>query len=80
MPNRSHKLAAPIVVTVLCLTSLAGWLLALCVLPLCGVHLPLWGILLVSAAVLALAGVAVYCLIERIKEIESGEEDDLDNY
>ena len=29
---------------------------------------------------LALVGVSVYVLVERIKEIRSGEEDDLDNY
>ena len=70
------KLAAPIVVSVLLMLWLVGWLAGVCVLP--GLPLPLK---LVEAIVpLAAMGVTVYVLVERVNEIRSGEEDDLDNY
>ena len=36
--------------------------------------------LLIGLIPLCLAGVSVYVLVERIKEVRSGEEDDLSNY
>ena len=75
--KREHakKMAAPIVITILFLVYLviylglvimaAGWSTAM---------------LLLAIPLIALGIGMVYVLKERIKEIRSGEEDDLDNY
>ena len=75
--KREHakKMAAPIVITILFLMYLviylglvimaAGWSTAM---------------LLLAIPLIALGIGMVYVLKERIKEIRSGEEDDLDNY
>ena len=70
------KLAAPIVITIL----LALWLLVQVRVFLWAPGLPLdiKGIGLIIP--LGLLGVLLFVLAERIKEIRSGEEDDLDNY
>ncbi len=70
------KLAAPIVITIL----LALWLLVQVRVFLWAPGLPLVikGIGLIIP--LGLLGVLLFVLAERIKEIRSGEEDDLDNY
>ena len=73
---RKGKLVAPIVVTVILCACFGGCAGLIWVTP----GLPLWGRLAGVAIPLALAGVSVYVLIERMKEIRSGEEDDLDNY
>jgi len=76
-PSHLSKMIAPIVVTVL----LALWLLVYAgAVLLAAENFPflLRPILLLIA--LALLGVLVYVLIERIREIKSGEEDDLDRY
>ena len=70
------KLVAPIVITVL----LCAYLVFYCVVIL---HLPELSFpvkLALALIPLAFLGVAVYNLFERIHEIRSGEEDDLDNY
>lgn len=70
-----RKLAGPILVTVL----LCLWFLvqAAAVLLLSGLpRLFCFGV----AVPALLAAVSIYNLWERIKEIRSGEEDDLDNY
>ena len=73
---KKRQLAAPIVISVLvCL-----WLLGYAVLIFLVPAIPLWIKLLGAAIPLALLGVTIYVLCERIKEIRSGEEDDLDNY
>ena len=73
---KKRKLAAPIVISVL-----AGlWLLGYAVLVFLVPAIPLWIKLLGAVIPLALLGVTIYVLCERIKEIRSGEEDDLDNY
>ena len=74
MSERDKKLIAPIVITVLLLLYFLiyfGFLVA--ILP---------GILKIPFIVipLALAGVSIYVCVERIKEIEGGEEDDLSQY
>lgn len=69
------KLIAPIVITILFVAYFATFV-AVCL----AVPVPLWGKLLFGIVPLALAGVSIYVLIERINEIRSGEEDDLDNY
>ncbi|BDE88498.1 Uncharacterised protein [uncultured Flavonifractor sp.] len=73
---KKRKLAAPIVISVL----VGLWLLGYAVLIFLVPAIPLWIKLLGAAIPLALLGVTIYVLCERIKEIRSGEEDDLDNY
>ena len=73
---KKRKLAAPIVISVL----VGLWLLGYAVLIFLVPAIPLWIKLLGAAIPLALLGVTIYALCERIKEIRSGEEDDLDNY
>ena len=43
-------------------------------------ELPGWAKVLICLATLALSAVAVGVLVQRIREIRSGEEDDLDKY
>ena len=69
------RLIAPVVVTAILVLYFFGWLLGCFLLPI-----PFWGKLLGGIIPLALSGVSVYVLIERIQEVRSGEEDDLDNY
>ncbi len=73
---KKRKLAAPIVISVL----VGLWLLGYAVLIFLVPAIPLWIKLLGAVSPLALLGVTIYVLCERIKEIRSGEEDDLDNY
>ena len=73
---KKRKLTAPIVISVL----VGLWLLGYAVLIFLVPAIPLWIKLLGAAIPLALLGVTIYVLCERIKEIRSGEEDDLDNY
>lgn len=73
---KKGKLAAPVVVTVLLCLWLGGWLGLFWWEPL----LPLAVKVVGTAALLALIGVSIFVLVQRIKEIRSGEEDDLDNY
>ena len=73
---KKRKLAAPIVISVL----VGLWLLGYAVMIFMVPAIPLWIKLLGAAIPLALLGVTIYVLCERIKEIRSGEEDDLDNY
>ena len=73
---KKRKLAAPIVISVL----VGLWLLGYAVLIFLVPAIQLWIKLLGAVIPLALLGVTIYVLCERIKEIRSGEEDDLDNY
>ena len=73
---KKRKLAAPIVISVL----VGLWLLGYAVLIFLVPAIPLWIKLLGAVIPLALLGVTIYVLCERIKEIRSGEEDDLDHY
>lgn len=73
---KKGKLIAPVVVTVLLCLWLGTWVGLFWSVP----ELP-FPVKLIGAVVpLALIGVSVFVLAERIKEIRSGEEDDLDNY
>ncbi len=70
------KMAAPIVITALLLLyylGFAGFLIF-------GTDVPVPVKLLAGLIPLPIAGVSIYVLIERIKEIRSGEEDDLSQY
>ena len=73
---KKRKLAAPIVISVL----VGLWLLGYAVLIFLVPAIPLWIKMLGAVIPLELLGVTIYVLCERIKEIRSGEEDDLDNY
>ena len=70
------KLAAPIVVTALLCLWFGTWIVYFGTMP----GLSVWGKLMGAALSLALIGVSLYVLAERIKEIRSGDEDDLDHY
>ena len=70
------KLIAPIIVTVFTIAFLLGYFGMIFVLIPLSVGLRL----LIGLIPLCLAGVSDYVLVERIKEVRSGEEDDLSNY
>ena len=78
MEKKAHakKMIAPAVVTAISVLYYAGFAAACIFLP--GFSLP--GRLICGILPLLLAAVAVYVFIERIKEIRSGEEDDLSQY
>ena len=75
MDQRKRKMMAPVAITVVFLVYLgvygAAVLAASSLTP---------AMLAAAVPVLALGGGMVYVLRERIREIRSGEEDDLDNY
>ena len=73
-PNQNRsRLVAPIIITALLLLYYAGFFI---LTP----ALSLWSRLLLGVAPLALMGVSVFVLVERVREMRSGEEDDLDRY
>lgn len=73
---KKRKLAAPVIVSVLLGLWFGGWIVFLCSVPMLPLPIKLGG----AAIPLGFLGVCVYVLAERIKEIRSGEEDDLGNY
>jgi hypothetical protein len=75
LKSHSKKVIAPVVITVLLVLYLVSFMLAWFITPV-SLLMKLLGTLIP----LALIGVSVYVLIERIKEIRSGEEDDLGKY
>jgi len=72
----SKKLIAPIIVTVITIAFLLFYFGLIFVLIPLSVGLRL----LIGLIPLCLTGVSIYVLVERIKEVRSGEEDDLSNY
>ncbi|GAB6088094.1 hypothetical protein JCM11672_33660 [Alkaliphilus crotonatoxidans] len=70
------KMIAPIVITAIILLYYIGFIIACIFLD----GIPLYGKILGSVIPLLLAGICIYVLVERIKEIRSGEEDDLSKY
>jgi len=72
----ARKMAAPIIITVI--------VVALIIIQIAGIFfvpdMPLWIIAVGLLICLGAAGMMIYVLIERIKDIKRGEEDDLDNY
>lgn len=70
------KLVAPIIITAVTVLFLGGYVGLLAFIP----ELPLVCKIAVGAIELALIGVCIYVLVERIKEIRSGEENDLGKY
>ena len=76
MNGHGIKLIAPIVITALIVLYYIGFI----VIAVATDWLPLGWLIAGSVIPLALAGAMIYMLIERIKEIRSGEEDDLSQY
>jgi len=70
-----NKMIAPIVITAIITLYYVGFVIACLLIPI-----PLGVKLLFGIVPLLLSGVCIYVLIERIKEIRSGEEDDLSKY
>ena len=73
--NHGKKMIAPIVVTVI-ICAYYVLFAAICFL----IPIPLIIKLAFGIIPLALAGVCIYVMVERIREIEGGEEDDLSKY
>jgi uncharacterized membrane protein (DUF485 family) len=75
MKGHSRKIIAPIIITILLVIYLGFFILTglsnpfSLAIKIIGIFIPL-----------ALIGVSVFVLVERIKEIRSGEEDDLSQY
>lgn len=75
MEKHGAKMIAPIVVVVLISLYIAAYAVGFILL-----DLPLWVCFIGGLAGLIFIGVMIGVLISRIKEIRSGEEDDLGNY
>lgn len=73
--KHKSKIVAPVIITVLCLLYFIGYGVFITVM-----EMPWWIKLLGIVIPLILAGVSISVLVERIKEIRSGEEDDLSKY
>ena len=76
MKKHAGKLIAPIVISALVVLYFIGFIIVL----LTVTGLPTVWIVVGAVAPVCLAGVMVYVLVQRIKEIRSGEEDDLGQY
>lgn len=76
MKGKWKKLIAPLVITLLMILYNIFWFVCLVKF----VPMSLWVIILGSAVPLAICGVMLFVTIERIKEIRSGENDDLSQY
>jgi uncharacterized membrane protein (DUF485 family) len=76
MHKHSKALVAPIVITILIVLYFIGFI----VIALTTNWLPV-GMMIAGVVIpLCLAGVMIYVLVQRVKEIRSGEEDDLGQY
>ena len=75
MNKHQKKMIAPIVVTVLLCAYMLTYFFVILSVPM-----PLWAKVLVGLIPLVLLGGSVTVMIQRIKEIRSGEEDDLSQY
>ncbi len=76
MKSHTKKLIAPIIICII----IVLYYIAFAIVCISIDVIPLIIKILGGVIPLALAGVCVYVLIERIKEIRSGEEDDLSKY
>lgn len=76
--NEEHakKMVAPVIIAVI----IGLYYIAVGVVCLCVPELPVIVKILLAVITAALTGTLIYVLIERIKEIRSGEEDDLSKY
>ncbi|MCR3922771.1 MAG: hypothetical protein NUK65_09690 [Firmicutes bacterium] len=75
MKKKVRKLIAPVIITCLVVTYFS-FFLVMTVLQ----YMELWIKLLAMLFPLGFIGVSVFVLLERIKEVRSGEEDDLSKY
>ena len=75
MNAHQKKMIAPIVITVLLSAYMLTYFVVLLIMPM-----PVWVKVLIGLIPLALLGASVFVLVQRIKEIRSGEEDDLSQY
>ncbi len=75
MDNHTKKMIAPIIIVSILILYYAGFFVICMFIPI-----PLALKLLFGLTPLLLAGVSIYVLMERIREIRSGEEDDLSKY
>lgn len=73
--RHSRKMIAPIVITVLMVMYYVGFFVTCIFMPMPAALKLLFGL-----APILLTGVCIFVLAERIKEIRSGEEDDLSQY
>ena len=69
------RLIAPLIITVIVAVVFIIYLISYIWFPL-----PLWGKIMGMAGSLGLIGGAVYVFLERVKEIRSGEHNDLSKY
>lgn len=69
------KLAAPIVITLILCVIFVGYMVLYFILPI-----PFVFKVVLALILILLTGVSLFVLAERIHEIKSGEEDDLDKY
>ncbi len=69
------KMIAPIIITAIVILYYIAYFLICMLIPISLIVKLLFGII-----PLLLSGVCIYVLVERIKEIRSGEEDDLSKY
>ncbi len=76
MKSKIKKFIAPVVITIVMVLYFIGYAAACMVFKQMPIMVKVAGILIP----LGLAGVCVFVLLERIKEIRSGEEDDLSQY
>lgn len=75
MDSHTKKMIAPVFIAVLLVLYYIGFFILCICIPM-----PPALKLLLGLVPLLLAGVSIYVLVERIKEIRSGEEDDLSKY
>lgn len=76
MNDHIKKLIAPVIITIIIVLYCTGFAVVCLVVQ----GIPLSRRLFLGIIPLALAGVMIYVLLTRIKEIRSGEEDDLSKY
>lgn len=70
------KMVAPVIITVILSLVLISYMVGCFCLPLIPLPVKLAGAIIFAA----LLGVSIYVLVERIREIRSGDEDDLSQY
>ncbi len=75
LKNKATKIIAPVIIVIISILyfSFLGWTAN-------SFPLPVWGKILAFIIYAAIVGTCIYVLIQRIREIRSGEEDDLSKY
>lgn len=76
MSAHGKKMIAPIIITIILILYYAGLFFALMLIE----DIPLILKVVFGVIPIPIAAVSIYVLVERIKEIRSGEEDDLSKY